>query len=209
MIWRTLIFKLLLNRCLSSHRCEAQQFLTDELLNFDLERVTILYRIPYVSDMISACGIGIILIMVGKLSRLDLFGHNFPIINQYRQQMCIRHRNWIIAMTSPFLIVVSFINLFLLQLLISLSGPLMWQEILFQTRKWQNSCKHILYVTLLQIIPNTFINYNPIWGVHCHVVHKYPQDHVSCVLIMTETPLAPSALMLTLFHDSLMIGGGE
>lgn len=98
---RTLIFKLLLNGRLKRHKCEAYQLLIDELLNLDLKRVKILYRMPYVSCIISACGIAVMLMVVGNLRRLDLFRHNCPNINQYMQKMCMRHKNWIILRMSP------------------------------------------------------------------------------------------------------------
>lgn len=128
---RTLVFKYFLNRCLNSYRREAQQFMIDEFLNFDLKRVTILNRMPYISDMISTYGIGIMLGMIGNPSRLDLFRRNFPNVNLYRQQMCISNRNLIIIRTCLFLIVVLLVGFILLQILIASSRPLMWQQTLF------------------------------------------------------------------------------
>lgn len=126
MNWTTFVFKPLLNRRLNSHRCKAQQLLINELLNSGLKKITILNRIPNISGMISTYGIGIMLVMIGKPSRLDPFRHNFPNVNQYRQQICIRYRNWIIARMSPLLIINSFVDLFLLQIWIASGGPLMW-----------------------------------------------------------------------------------
>lgn len=162
MNWRTFIFKLVLNRRLSSHMCETYQLLNDEILDLVLERVTIIYRIPYVSCMISAYGIRIMLTMIGKPGMINLFGQNYSNINQYRQQISIRHWNWIIVRISPFLIVVPFADLFLLMFFISLNRPSMWQEILFLGRKWHNACSSIPYVILLQTVLGSFINYIPI-----------------------------------------------
>lgn len=70
---RTLVFELLLNKHLSSHRCKAQKISIDKFLNFGLENMTNFYRMPYVSSMVSTRGIRVVLTAVGKLSRLDLF----------------------------------------------------------------------------------------------------------------------------------------
>ena len=51
MNWRTLVSKRLLNRRLNSRERETQQIPIDEFLNFGLERVIILYRMPYMPDM--------------------------------------------------------------------------------------------------------------------------------------------------------------
>lgn len=81
---RTFVFKLLLNRCLSSHRCKVQQLLISELLNSSLENMTSFCRVPYISSMVPIRGMRVILTIVGELCRLDLFRNNCLSINQYR-----------------------------------------------------------------------------------------------------------------------------
>lgn len=117
-------------------------------------------RVPYVSNMVSIRGMRVMLRVVGKLGRLYLFRHNFPNLNQYRYQMCIIHRNWIIVRTSPFLIFVSFADLLQLQLLVVLSRPLMWRYALLLRKKWQKSCSNLLFIIILQNVFSLLINHN-------------------------------------------------
>ena len=79
-----LVFELFLNEHLSSHGCKAQQISIDEFFHFGLESMTNFCRVPHLSSRVSTSGMRVRLTTVGKLSRLDLFRHNCPNLNQYR-----------------------------------------------------------------------------------------------------------------------------
>lgn len=140
--------------------CKSQQLLINELLNFGLEMVENFCGVPHVSCMAFAHGIRIMLMMVGKLGRFDLLGHNCPIMNQNRKQIRIRYWNWIKAGTSPLLIIVPLVIFLLLLFIDALSGILIWQKILVLGINRQTICSCILDFTRLQSILNSFINHN-------------------------------------------------
>lgn len=158
--------------------CKAYQLLINEILNLVFKNITSLCKMSHVSNMVPTCVVRIMLRTVGRPSRPNLLGHNFPSMNQDRKYMRVRHWNQIIARMSPYLTVVPSIDLILVPFLIALSGLLIWYVIMLLGIKWNNACNCIVDFTRFQFFINLLILHKLIWEVCCHVVH----DHFSHAL---------------------------